>query len=83
MCMSDYGAPEIVPNRFQREDDVWVLDFDYWEIRFIDKFIVEDLAKTGDGKRKAIICDYVLVSKNEAASGGFFDVDETAAITAS
>lgn len=81
--VSDYGALEIVPNRFQREDDVWVLDFDYWEIRFIDKFIVEDLAKTGDGKRKAIICDYVLVSKNEAASGGFFDVNETAAITAS
>lgn len=81
--VSDFGALSIVPNRFQREDDVYVLDFDYWEIRFIDKFVTYDLAKTGDGTRKAILVDYVLCSKNEAASGIYADVDETAAVTPS
>ena len=81
--VSDYGVLDVVSNRFQREDDVYVLDFDYWEIKFIDKFITMDLAKTGDGSRKAIICDYVLCSKNEAASGIYADVDESLAMTAS
>jgi hypothetical protein len=81
--VSDFGNLEIVPNRFQREDDVYVLDFDYWEIKFIDKFAISDVAKSGDGSRKAIICDYVLCSKNEKASGIYADVDESLAMTAS
>ncbi len=81
--VSDFGTLEIVPNRFQREDDVWVLDWDYWRVDYIDDMAVIDLAVTGDGKRKALLSDYVLVSLNEAASGVFADVDETTAMTAS
>lgn len=81
--VSDFGALEIVPNRLQREDDVYVLDWDYWRIDFIDKFITTDIAKTGDGMRKAMIVDYALVSLNEKASGIVADVDETSAVTAS
>jgi hypothetical protein len=33
-----------------------------------------DLAKTGDADKKAMIVEYTLVSKNEKASGGIFDL---------
>ncbi len=81
--VSDFGTLEVVPNRFQRDDDVYVLDWDYWAIAYIDNMVVQDLAKTADGSRKVILSDYVLVSKNEAASGIVADIDETAAMTAS
>jgi hypothetical protein len=72
-----------VPNRFQRDDDVYVLDWDYWAIAYIDNMVVQPLAKTADGERKVILSDYVLVSKNEAASGIVADIDESVAMTAS
>lgn len=81
--VSDFGTLEIIPNRFQREDDVYILDMDMWEVRYIDDMKVEDLARTGDGHRKALICDYTLCSKQEAASAIFADCDETLAMTSS
>jgi hypothetical protein len=36
-------------------------------------FTVQDLAKTGDSEIKQLLCEYTLVSKNEAASGKIAD----------
>lgn len=81
--VSDFGTLEVVYNLFQREDDCFILDKSMWELTFIDKMLVEELAKTGDAKKKHLICDYALVSRQEAASGIVADIDETAAMTAS
>lgn len=71
---SDYGTLKIMINRFSRERTLLVLDFDYWGVAYLRKFQTENLAKTGDADRKAILTEYVLVSKNEAASGKVADL---------
>lgn len=81
--VTDYGTLEVIPNRFQREDDFYILDMDMWAVAYLDDMKVVDIAVTGDSTQKAILSDYTLISKNEKASGIYADVDETAAMTAS
>jgi len=80
--VSDYTVLDIVPNRFQRERDVWVLDSEYWEIRYLDGYKTETIAKIGDAERRHILVDWGLASLNEAASGVVADVNETLAMVA-
>lgn len=71
---SDFGKQKIVPNRFMRARDALVLDMEYWGLDYLRNMKTVELAKTGDSERKQIICEYTLVAKNEAASGGVFDL---------
>lgn len=80
--VSDFSVLDIVPNRFQRERDVWVLDTEYWEIAYLDGYKTETIAKIGDAERRHILVDWGLVSKNEAASGVVADIDSTTAMVA-
>lgn len=80
--VSDFGVLDVVPNRFQRTRDVFVLDMEYWSVNYLDGFQTEVIAKTGDSEKRRILADYALCSKNEAASGIVADVDSTAAMVA-
>lgn len=73
---SDFGELSIVPNRFQRARDVLVLEMDKWELAHLNgrKMVSVPLAVTGDSRRRQILSEYVLVSCNEKASGGVFDL---------
>lgn len=71
---SDFGVLKIVPNRFQRERDVHVLQTDMWEIAYLRPMKTVDLATTGDAMKAHIIAEYTLVCRNEAASGIVADV---------
>ena len=71
---SDFGAMTVVPNRFQRARDVFVLQPDMFATAFLRDFQLMDLAKTGDATKQALLAEYTLVSKNEKASGAIFDV---------
>jgi hypothetical protein len=65
--VSDFGQLSIVPNRFQRNRDGWVLDFEYISIDYLRPFKVVELAKTGDAEKRMLISEYMLRVKNEAA----------------
>ena len=80
--VSDFSILDIVPNRFSRERDVFVLDTEYWEISYLDAYKTETIAKIGDAERRHILVDWGVCSHNEAASGIVADVDSTAAMTA-
>mgnify|MGYP003109672837 FL=1 len=71
---SDFGAMTVVPNRFQRARDVFVLQPDMFATAFLRDFQLMDLAKTGDATKQALLAEYTLVSKNQKASGAIFDV---------
>ena len=71
---SDFGSMTVVPNRFSRSRDCFVLSPDMWSVAFLRDFQLMDLAKTGDAQKKAMLAEYTLVSKNEAASGAVFDL---------
>lgn len=72
--VSDFGTLTIVPNRFQRDRTLFILDMNYWEVAYLRTFRQWELAKTGDAERRQILCEYTLVSRNEAASAKVADL---------
>lgn len=66
---SDFGTVKIIPNRFQRSRDGWVINEDLWAISYLRPVKIEDLAKTGDAEKKMIITELSLEARNEAGSG--------------
>ncbi len=75
MYESDFGTMKIVPNRNNpRTRDALILQTDMWALAFLRNMRTDELAKTGDSRRKQIICEYTLESRNEKASGGVFDL---------
>ena len=71
---SDFGQLQVVPNRFSRDRDAWVLDMDYWGVAFLRDFTMHDIAKTGDADKRQLLLEATLESRNEAASGVVADV---------
>jgi hypothetical protein len=80
--VSDFTVIDVVPNRFQRERDFWILDTEYWEIAYLDGYKTEAISKIGDAERRHILVDWCVASNNEAASAVLADVDETTAMIA-
>lgn len=72
--VSDFGEHRIVPNRFQRDRDGFVLDMEYWKVSFLRSPRNWPLAKTGDTERRQILTEFTLESCNEAASGVIADL---------
>lgn len=73
---SDFGRLKAVPNRFMRPRDCLVLQMDLWASAAIPgrNFVTFPLSKTGDTERKQILVEHTLVSRQEAGSGGVFDL---------
>ena len=71
---SDFGQLQVVPNRFSRDRDAWVLDMDFWGVAFLRDFTMHDLAKTGDAEKRQLLLEATLESRNEAASGHVADI---------
>lgn len=72
----DFGTLKVIANRFSRPRDALVLQMDMWAIAYLNgrKMVSIPLAKTGDSERRQILSEYALVSRNEKASGGVFDL---------
>lgn len=67
--VGDFSTVRFVPNRFQRNRDGWVLDFEYLSVDYLRPFKTVPLAKTGDAEKRMIIVEWMLRVKNEAAEG--------------
>lgn len=66
--VSNFGEHTVVPNRFNRDKTVCVLDMDYWAVAYLRPFSQFPLAKTGDSERREMLVECTLESRNEAAS---------------
>ncbi len=66
---SDFGQLQVVPNRFSRDRDAYVLDMNYFAIAFLRDFTMHELAKTGDSEKRQLLVEATLESRNEKASG--------------
>ena len=71
---SDFGQLQVVPNRFSRDRDALVLDMDYWSVGFLRDFTMHELSKSGDSEKRQLLAELTLISRNEGASGGVFDL---------
>ena len=77
-----FGTLDLVPNRFQRDRDIFILDPSTWEVGYIDDMKVIDLAKTHDAERKAILSDFALVAKAQKANAILADAKVATAVVA-
>jgi hypothetical protein len=71
---SDFGTVQIVPDRWQRSKDCFILDPDKLSIDYGQTTKQEPLAKTGLTENRLISCEYTLTVGNEASCGILADV---------
>ena len=67
--VSDFGNVQVVPNRFQRERDAFVLDPDYAKMVVLRPYQQIELAKTGDADKRLLIVEFGLKVLAENAHG--------------
>ena len=72
--VSDFGELAVVPNRFQRARDVWILDPEYYGVAYLRPLEPKEVASTSDGEQRAIITEFTLDTKNEAGLGAVYDL---------
>jgi len=72
--VGEFGTYSIVPNRFQRDRDAWVLDFEYIDIVYLRPFRVEELAKTGDAEKRMLLAEWGLKVKTDFSQGLLADL---------
>jgi len=67
--VSDFGTVNIVPNRFQRARDAFVVDPEYASLAILRPIQQMELAKTGDAEKRLMLVEYGLKVSNQAAHG--------------
>ncbi len=67
LYVSDYGSHKWVLDRFCGQTVVLCLDPEFMGIAWLDPITVEDIAKTGDSKKKQIVCEWAAVLQNPDA----------------
>ena len=65
--VSDFGTVNIVPNRFQPEANVYVIDKSMAAVSYLRPFQSVPLAKTGDAEKSMLVVEYALKVKNQKA----------------
>lgn len=73
--VSDFGELQIVPSRFIRTRDVFVLDPSYARVAYLQKTKQRELSRTGHSERRLISVEYGLQVDTEAAHGIIADID--------
>jgi hypothetical protein len=68
---------QVVPNRFQRERDAFVLDPDYAKMVVLRPYQQIELAKTGDSAKSMLLVEYGLKVLAEDAHGIAADLTTT------
>jgi hypothetical protein len=71
---SDFGDFKVIPNRFSREQTGYIIDPEYWSVAYLRDFKQEELSKSGDAIKRALLVEYTLIAKNEGASGVVADL---------
>ena len=56
--VSDFGNVQVVPNRFQRERDAFVIDPEYAKMTVLRPYQQVELAKTGDAEKRMLIVEW-------------------------
>ena len=84
--VTDFEVMDIVPNRFSpsgvTQSEAFILDTEFWAMSYLDGYHVEDIAQIGDARRRMLIVDWTVVSKNEASSAIIGGLIDTSAVTA-
>jgi hypothetical protein len=72
--VGDFGRYSIINSRYQRSRDINLIDPELFSLMILRPMKGEDLAKTGDSKKRMINTEWTLKCKNEAGSGAIRDL---------
>lgn len=72
--VSDFGQISIVPNRFQRNRDAFVLDPEMCELAWLRPITQTELAKTGDAEKRMLLGEWGLKVKQQKGIGVIADL---------
>ena len=67
--VSDFGNVSIVPSRFQKASDAFVLDPEYASIDYLRPYQVMEMARTGDAEKRLMLTEWALRVHTEKAHG--------------
>lgn len=67
LYVSDFGQHKVVLDRQMGQTAILCLDPEYMGIAWLDPISVEDIAKTGDSRKKQIVCEWASVLQNPDA----------------
>ena len=73
--VSDFGELQVVPTRFIRSRDVFILDPSYARVAYLQTTKQKPLARTGHAERRLISVEYGLQVDTESAHGIIADID--------
>jgi hypothetical protein len=65
--VSDFGTVNIVPNRFQPETSVYLIDKSMAAVSYLRPYQSVPMAKTGDADKTLLIVEYALKIRNQRA----------------
>ncbi len=71
-----FNQIKIIPNRFQRTRDAWVIDPKLWAFAKLQDFHSFDLQKSGHSDARVVACEYSLECRNELGSGLVADLTD-------
>ena len=72
--VSDFGELKVIPNRFQRTRDVFILQADKIAIAYLRPFSQIELATTGDAQQRELVVEYCMEMRAPKAQGAVYDV---------
>lgn len=75
--LSDFGKISMVPSRFQREREVFIVDPQYASVGYLRNFQTKELSTTGDSTKRMIIAEYGLKVKTEKSHAIIADLNIT------
>ena len=79
---TDFGTVKIVPSRHIPHAEVLLLDPEYWAVSYLTGFVTDDIPRNGDSRRKMLLVDFTVCSKNEKASAVIAAIDQATAVAA-
>lgn len=71
--VSDFGTISVVPNRFQPETSIYLVDKSMAAVSYLRPFQSVPMAKTGDADKTLLIVEYALKVRNEKAFANIAD----------
>ena len=72
--VSDFGTLKILPSRFQRTRDAFVLTSDKIAVAYLRPFQTIELATTGDAQQREVVVEYCLEARAPKAHGLIADL---------
>jgi len=72
--VSDFGTVNVVPNRFQPEQNAYIVDPEYAAVGYLRNFRTEVLAKTGDAEKRMLIVEYGLKVRQQKSHAAIRDL---------